>query len=453
LSKKSAAIVEKTAGYVARNGPVFEGRKSILLSFAYKHSKHLFKIDRIREKERGNPKFSFLSQGDAYNAFYLWRLTEVREGRGTAVSAGRVGEAAQVEPEKPKGPEKPPDFHFSARMPNISAQDLDVVKLTALFVAANGRQFMTTLSQKETGNYQFDFLRPNHSMYQFFSRLVDQYTELLRSGGEGDRGKAEMQRMKELEQNINDKYHVLGRAKQRAAYLKYQEEQKQKKEEEAEQEKGKFIGLMVTYFLNHLTFFLVAYAQIDWHDFVIAETVLFTEADDAANLPAPTSLSDLQSASLEQKAMMSLQPHNMRIEEAMPGDDTYGSYEATTQQVQHIPQPIQPVYAPQLPRVVPQPDIPVASNTEEEDAIRERKLARESAQRAQAEALAAAKGGAAPMKIRSDYVPRAALNAQNRRSDQMAVCPNCKQKIPYNELDEHMRSKLFHDLYLFFNLA
>src|SRR5205809_5971935 len=72
-------------------------------------------IDRIREKERLNPKFSFLSQGDAYNPFYLWRLTEVREGRGTAVSAGRVGEAAHVEPEKPKGPEKPPDFYFSAR--------------------------------------------------------------------------------------------------------------------------------------------------------------------------------------------------------------------------------------------------------------------------------------------------------------------------------------------------
>src|SRR5947207_853528 len=141
-------------------------------------------IDRMREKERLNPKFSFLSQGDAYNPFYLWRLNEVREGRGTAVSAGRVGEATQAEPKRPIGPEKPPDFHFSARMPNISAQDLDVVKLTALFVAANGRQFMTTLSQKEAGNYQFDFLRPNHSMYQFFSRLVDQYTELLRAGGE-----------------------------------------------------------------------------------------------------------------------------------------------------------------------------------------------------------------------------------------------------------------------------
>merc|ERR1711977_265078 len=146
------ALLEKTAGYVARNGNVFE--------------------DRIREKEKHNPKFSFLSPNDSYNAYYLWRLSEIKEGRGTAVAAGRAGEA-EAEPEKPQGPPEPPEFHFSARMPNISAQDLEVVRLTALFVAKNGRQFMTTLSQRETGNYQFDFLRPNHTLHSFFQRLID----------------------------------------------------------------------------------------------------------------------------------------------------------------------------------------------------------------------------------------------------------------------------------------
>jgi splicing factor 3A subunit 1 len=123
-------------------------------------------------------------------------------------------------------------------MPNISAQDLDVVRLTALFVAKNGQQFRTTLSQRETRNFQFDFLRPNHSLYQFFSRLVDQYTELLRASGiEGGGGKVERERIKELEENVKNRFHVLERAKQRAEWAKYQEEQKQKKEEEEEQEK------------------------------------------------------------------------------------------------------------------------------------------------------------------------------------------------------------------------
>lgn len=405
--KDIRAIVEKTAGYVARNGPAFE--------------------DRIREKERYNPKFSFLSANDAYHPFYAWRLEEVREGRGTAVSAGRVGEAAPVEPEKPKGPAAPPDFHFSARMPNISAQDLDVVRLTALFVAKNGRSFMTTLSQKETRNYQFDFLRPQHSLYQFFSRLVDQYTLLLQSAS-ADGEKAKKTRMRDLEQNAEDKFNILGRAKQRAEWVKFQEAQRQKKEEEAEKEK-------------------LEYAQIDWHDFVVVETVLFEEADDQADLPPPTSLNDLQSASLEQKAAMSLQPHDRRIEEAMPTDQDYSLFynqQQPQQQSYAMPQQAYNAYENQQPQGMDyqysQPTPSNAQADEEERAIAERTQAREAAQAAQA----AAKGGAGqPMKIRNDYVPRAQAKRQNV---QMALCPNCKQQIPYDELDHHMKSTFAHPL-------
>lgn len=405
--KDIRAIVEKTAGYVSRNGTVFE--------------------DRIREKEKHNPKFSFLSPNDAYNAFYVWRLNEVREGRGTAISAGRPDEAPPAaEPEKPKGPAPPPEFHFSARMPNINAQDLEVVRLTALFVAKNGRSFMTALSQKETRNYQFDFLRPQHSLYQFFSRLVDQYTELLQAATV-DGGKAQRARIQELQQNMDDRFHILGRAKQRAEWVKFQEEQKQKKEEEAEKEK-------------------LEYAQIDWHDFVVVETVLFTEADDQAGLPPPTSLNDLQSASLEQKAMMSLQPHNMRIEEAMPGDELYyNPYSTNQQQYPMDPPPGVSSYNGYPPQQQQQPQQQEmdyqfdrhssAQDDDEARAIAERTEARERAQAAQA----AAKGGAGqPMRIRNDYVPRAQAKRQNVA---MALCPNCKQQIPFDELDQHMRSK------------
>ena len=396
------AIVEKTAGYVARNGIVFE--------------------DRIREKEKHNPKFSFLSPNDAYSPFYGWRLNEIREGRGTAVSAGRVGEAAVVpEPEKPKGPAVPQEFHFSARMPNISAQDLDVVRLTALFVAKNGRSFMTTLSQKETRNYQFDFLRPQHSLYQFFSRLVDQYTILLQAAS-ADGVKAQRQRVFELEKNTKDRFTILESAKKRAEWVKYQEEQKQKKEEEAEKEK-------------------LEYAQIDWHDFVVVETVLFEEADDQANLPPPPSLNDLQSASLEQKAARSLQPHDRRIEEAMPTDEDYSLYYNQNQQQQFMPPPsATPTYATAYDSLqVTEQLVPQSSTTareeEQERAIAERAEARERAQATQA----AAKGGAGqPMRIRNDYVPRAQAK---RQSVAMAVCPNCKQQIAYDELEQHMRSQ------------
>ena len=398
--KDIRAIVEKTAGYVARNGVVFE--------------------DRIRDKEKHNPKFSFLSPNDAYSAFYAWRLEEVRAGRGTAVSAGRVGEAAPAPaPEKPQSPAAPPEFHFSARMPNISAQDLEVVRLTALFVAQNGRSFMTALSQKETRNYQFDFLRPQHSLYQFFSRLVDQYTILLQSAS-SDAVHAQRARIQELENYAADRFNILGRAKQRAEWVKYQEEQKQKKEEEAEKER-------------------MEYAQIDWHDFVVVETVLFEEADDQADLPPPTSLNDLQSASLEQKAAMSLQPHDRRIEEAMPTDEDYSLFYNQPQPYSMPPPPVPQSFnsfeSPQPAESQHKNAAAISREDDEERAISERTEARERAQAAQA----AAKGGAGqPMRIRNDYVPRAQAKRQNV---QMALCPNCKQQIPFDELDSHMRSK------------
>lgn len=56
----------------------------------------------------------------------------------------------------------------------------DIVKLTAQFVARNGRQFLTSLMNREQRNYHFDFLRPQHSMFTYFTKLVEQYTKVKR---------------------------------------------------------------------------------------------------------------------------------------------------------------------------------------------------------------------------------------------------------------------------------
>jgi splicing factor 3A subunit 1 len=53
-----------------------------------------------------------------------------------------------------------------------------MVKTTAQFVARNGRQFLTSLMKMEARNYQFDFLRPQHSLFNYFTKLVEQYTKV-----------------------------------------------------------------------------------------------------------------------------------------------------------------------------------------------------------------------------------------------------------------------------------
>ncbi|KAK3501002.1 hypothetical protein GE21DRAFT_536 [Neurospora crassa] len=399
--------IEKTAGYVMRGGLGLE--------------------QRIRENHGKNPKFSFLmTSSDPYNAYYEWRKSEIKAGRGTAIAAGRVGEAAPAPAkEEPKGPPKPPDFQFSARMPRMSQKDLEVVRITALFVAKNGRPFMTQLSQREASNPQFQFLIPNHTFHNFFQSMVDQYSILLRESDSNGKGNQALQeRIAEIKRNIDDKYHVLARAKQRAEYAIWQEAEKAKKEEEEEKKK-------------------IEFARIDWNDFVVVETIVFSESDDQANLPPPTTLNDLQYASLEEKNKISISS-NLRIEEAFPFEDTsYNAYPPQQYGVQAAPsqpaqqQQYQSPNTPNAPQAYGTP-LPVGSHPRPEE--------EEAAQRVRAEQEARTRvqptGGLAPMKIKDNYVPRAAQRAANKFGSQMALCPNCKQQIPLNELDEHMRIEL-----------
>jgi splicing factor 3A subunit 1 len=358
-------------------------------------------IQRVKADPRSS--LSFILPGDQYNPYFEWFVQQVKEGNGP------TNQTAQPVVEKPKGPPEPPKFRFSARMPNISAKDLDVLKLTALYTACVGENWLKELRNRESGNPQFEWLRPNHSFFQFFRSLVDQYKILL------EEEQTVEARIEELQRNIKDRLHVLDRAKARAEYVKFTTAQKEKEEKKAEDEKRE-------------------YATIDWHDFTVIATILFDEDDDNADLPPPTLVNDLQSRSLEQKAQVSLSTR--RLEEAMPDETPY--YNVTQQYgvPQHPMQPAYPVAPPvQAPygAYAPPPQdyrSPAERAREEEQARRQV----ENDQRARAQA--ATRG--APGRIVTDYVPRAAAK---KSSVATVVCPNCKQNIPANEIDEHIRSK------------
>src|SRR5438045_1219559 len=59
-------------------------------------------------------------------------------------------------------------------------------------------------------------------------------------------------------------------------------------------------------FILFYFFLIVAYDSIDWHDFVIVETVEFTEADETIDLPPPMSIMELENMTLAQKKMASV---------------------------------------------------------------------------------------------------------------------------------------------------
>ncbi|CAG9857484.1 unnamed protein product [Phyllotreta striolata] len=274
-------IVDKTASFVARNGPEFEAR--------------------IRQNELGNPKFNFLNGGDPYHAYYQHKVKDFREGKGheptpglnQAIAKLSVSASAQQKQqeilkqvEQPFVPKDPPaEFEFIADPPSISALDLDIVKLTAQFVARNGRAFLTQLMNREQRNFQFDFLRPQHSLFQYFTKLLEQYTKVLIPP-------------KSMEQRLRDEAKsakaVLEQVKYRAEWLRYQEQQKAKEEEILERER-------------------VAYAQIDWHDFVVVETVDY-QPFEIGNFPPPTTPEEVGARILIQERIEEGEDIEMQLE-------------------------------------------------------------------------------------------------------------------------------------------
>ena len=189
----------------------------------------------------------------------------------------------------------------------------DILRLTALFTARSGRKFASDLAARESRNYQFDFLRPSHSLFGFFNRcvpsfspfpsgtrradsptrsLVEQYTKILvpskdfvarlerRAGGPPD---------STADRVVIGRREVLKDAQARVEWEKWESTRRKEAEDEAEQER-------------------IAFAEIDWQDFQVVSTIEFTENDEAgiAELPPPMSLAEVENMSIAQKKMAAM---------------------------------------------------------------------------------------------------------------------------------------------------
>ncbi|KAL7089775.1 hypothetical protein ACP275_13G203500 [Erythranthe tilingii] len=259
-------IVDKTTQFVAKNGPEFE--KRIIIS------------------NDGNAKFNFLRSSDPYHAYYQHRLAEARAQNqsssqqqpgepvpdsaltaataDTSDASDKPDPAAQFRPVR-KVLEPPETEQYTVRLPEgITGEELDMIKLTAQFVARNGKSFLTGLTSRESTNPQFHFLRPTHSMFMFFTSLADAYSKVLMP----PKGLTD-----KLRNSVADLTTVLERCLHRLEWERSQEQARQKAEDEIEQE-------------------MMQMAMIDWHDFVVVETIDFADDEDE-DLPPPMTLDEV----------------------------------------------------------------------------------------------------------------------------------------------------------------
>lgn len=376
-------IVDKTAQFVAKNGPEFEKR--------------------IIANNANNAKFNFLNPSDPYHAYYQHHLSEFRAQNQSSAqqppsqpadsdatestqsapasdgtdAAPKPDPTAQFRPPPRKVLEPPEAEQYTIRLPEgITGEELDIIKLTAQFVARNGQAFLTGLTNREMNNPQFHFLKPTHSMFTFFTGLADAYSKVLMP----PKGLTE-----KLTKSVADMTTVLERCLHRLEWEHSQEQARQKAEDEIEQER-------------------IQMAMIDWHDFVVVETIDFADDEDE-DLPPPMTLEEVI-----RRSKVSSMVEDEVIE---PGKEV--EMEMDEEEVQLVEEGMR------------------AASLEENDS--EKKFAKANEEPEE------------PMRIVKNWKrPEERIPAE-RDPTKVVVSPITGELIPINEMSEHMRISLIDPKY------
>lgn len=240
--------IAKTVAYVAKNGASFEGRL----------------------RANALDKFGFLDGASPWHAVYRQQLEAARhDARGDGAaddsngaaddSNGAVDGAADgAAAEEPA----PPPLRFVTPLPPVSSLDLDVIKVTAMFVARNGAHYAERLRQRHgaatADAAQFEFLRRGHSLHALYQALVRQYELVLA-----------------FDIDLEAAAEVLPRACQRARHAKLH------RARAVDERRAQRAARM-------------AYASIDWQDFAVVGSVHFDAVDEVKELAVPLRRGDVE---------------------------------------------------------------------------------------------------------------------------------------------------------------
>jgi len=306
------AVADRTASYVAKNGRTFEARilssaKGKTPKFAFLQPTspfHAYYEDRIKFYQNGGDDNEEKKAEDAPNAdksTATITTTTKSAPKGTARKTEKTQVASAIDPiakallaqrakilqaknqhqkqaEDSSGAEVDvPATPSSAVIPppplelvnivapsNLSPSQMELIQLVAQFAALDGKggTFLHQLSLREWNNSEFSFCQPRHAHFAYFSALVDAYRKIITVWAEVALEKSDKETKSDPDNSIQA---VLEEAAYRAEYERYREQQRSQHQEEGE---------------------VVA---IDWHDFVVVETIDFPidEKVELSMLPPP----------------------------------------------------------------------------------------------------------------------------------------------------------------------
>lgn len=186
--------------------------------------------------------------------------TQSQAHDGNGDSKGKGSDSSREIDSSPSEPEKPRDLNFVGVVvpANLTLMEIDTIKTVAQFSALAstirglGGGFLDSVMRKEVNNPMYEFLKPRHTLFPYFSGLVENYKKILRRDDDHTKflikcGAAD-----------GASSYCLETAAYRCEYNRDKEE---KRREEEEKKYGRGI--------------LGGSALVDWHDFVIVETIDF----------------------------------------------------------------------------------------------------------------------------------------------------------------------------------
>jgi splicing factor 3A subunit 1 len=292
------AVCDRTALYVAKNGRAFETKilnssKGKTPKFAFLHENnpyHNYYEDRIQFYENGgtdekesaakakDDEEEAKKQKEADDAKLdagFARQQENRKGAKSVIDPvakalleqrARIAAIRSSQSEVQDGvvpangigsPPPPPPLHFCSIVApaSLTPVQLETIQAVAQF-AALGRHanFLDHLSRTEWNNPYFAFCQPRHGHFAYFSALVDTYGRIMNSWSTTDPSDPVHRWANNVDACLQD-----------AAYRAEYEHDQRKNQNQDEQ----------------------GPAKIDWHDFVVVETIDFDVDEVVTMLPPP----------------------------------------------------------------------------------------------------------------------------------------------------------------------
>ncbi|MEN2495811.1 MAG: splicing factor 3a, subunit 1, variant 2 [Marteilia pararefringens] len=302
-------IIETTAAFVAKNGKKFE--------------------EKIKTS-KPDQKFDFLNIESPYHAYYINRIknlikvqTDTSAQEKTQTIADVDSQIANLDTdlkseEKSQGQNavkeiKPPpmpltDMQFMIDPPTLKKDEINILKLTGIYAARFGRNFLIDIMEREYKNPIFDFLKPQHSYFAYFIKLVEQYTNIL---------VPEESVILELDDELNYNSKIINKIHSLVSWKHFTDKKQSHADEINKKDR-------------------VAYSQIDWNDFTVVEAIDFNINEDGTFLP-PCLPNQAGTRTVVQERILSEIPPSAAKENGSINENVYSSYNNSAHSSSVIP--------------------------------------------------------------------------------------------------------------------